>query len=121
MINYNKTDTECLVYEKPTSVEIDVILYNGITILCEIKASVSRGDVYDFVKKIRYYEKKEKVNVSRRIIISPMIDSDAKQEAEYYEMEVYSTLKEIFTIGRDKHFCGDFEKSLSEFLLFLQR
>ncbi|MBI4647001.1 MAG: hypothetical protein HY738_10535, partial [Bacteroidia bacterium] len=52
-------------------------------------------DVYDFIKKIHYYEKKEKVTVSRKIIISPMIDSDAIQEAEYYGMEVYSTLKEI--------------------------
>ncbi|MBI4646100.1 MAG: DUF3782 domain-containing protein, partial [Bacteroidia bacterium] len=95
VINYNKMDTECLVYEKPTPVEIDVIIYNGITILCEIKASVSRGDVYDFVKKIHYYEKKENVEVTRKIIISPMIDSDAIQEAEYYGMEVYSTPKEI--------------------------
>ena len=90
VINYNKMDNECLVYKRPRSVEIDVIVHNGKIILCEISASFSSDEVDAFVKKIEFYEKMENVKISRAMIISPMMTPQAIEEAKYYNIEVFT-------------------------------
>ncbi len=50
------------------------IIKNGVLILCEIKSSMSRGDVYIFNRKIAFYEKRHNRKADRKIIISPMVD-----------------------------------------------
>jgi len=90
VINYNKMDNECLVYKRPRSVEIDVIVHKGKIILCEISASFSSDEVDAFVKKIEFYEKMENVKISRAMIISPMMTHQAIEEAKYYNIEVFT-------------------------------
>lgn len=46
------------VFGRPDIVEMDVIVRDGEVLVCEMKSSVSRGDVYLFERKVRSYEKR---------------------------------------------------------------
>jgi hypothetical protein len=57
VINLNEFDDQGEVFGRPDQVEIDVIIKNGLIILCEIKSSMSKGDLYIFDRKVDFYEK----------------------------------------------------------------
>ncbi len=78
--HYETTDLEGEVFEgfPGKRVEIDLIIRDGELIVAEIKSSVSPGDVLLFERKVKFFEKKEGKKVTRKIIISPMIDREAK-------------------------------------------
>ncbi len=78
--HYETTDLEGEVFEgfPGKTVEIDLIIRDGELIVAEIKSSVSPADVLLFEKKVKFFEKKEGRRVTRKIIISPMIDREAK-------------------------------------------
>ena len=48
VINVNEFDDEGTVFGTPDQVEIDIIIKNGELILCELKSSMSKSDVYTF-------------------------------------------------------------------------
>lgn len=70
-------------------------IHDGTHSLIELKASVSRGDVEHFQRKIAFYEQEEDVEVKRVIIISPMFDRGAKEMAQVRGMEVYSSVYDV--------------------------
>jgi hypothetical protein len=78
--HYETTDLEGEVFEgfPGKRVEIDLIIRDGELIVAEIKSSVSPGDVLLFERKVKFFEKKEGKKVTRKIIISPMLDREAK-------------------------------------------
>ncbi len=78
--HYETTDLEGEVFDgfPGKTVEIDLIIRDGELIVAEIKSSVSPGDVLLFERKVKFFEKKEGKKVTRKIIISPMIDREAK-------------------------------------------
>ncbi|BAU23991.1 hypothetical protein THC_1627 [Caldimicrobium thiodismutans] len=78
--HYETTDLEGEVFEgfPGKRVEIDLIIRDGELIVAEIKSSVSPGDVLLFERKVKVFEKKEGKKVTRKIIISPMLDREAK-------------------------------------------
>ncbi len=78
--HYETTDLEGEVFEgfPGKRVEIDLIIRDGELIVAEIKSSVSPGDVLLFERKVKFFEKKEGRKVTRKIIISPMLDREAK-------------------------------------------
>ncbi len=78
--HYETTDLEGEVFDgfPGKRVEIDLIIRDGELIVAEIKSSVSPGDVLLFERKVKFFEKKEGRKVTRKIIISPMIDDEAK-------------------------------------------
>ncbi|BAU23332.1 hypothetical protein THC_0947 [Caldimicrobium thiodismutans] len=78
--HYETTDLEGEVFEgfPGKTVEIDLIIRDGELIVAEIKSSVSPADVLLFERKVKFFEKKEGRRVTRKIIISPMIDREAK-------------------------------------------
>ncbi|QTA79224.1 DUF3782 and nuclease domain-containing protein [Desulfonema limicola] len=55
--NYLDFDQEGMIFGRPDQVEIDVIIHNGLTILCQIKSSMSKSQVYTFWRKKEFYEK----------------------------------------------------------------
>lgn len=75
--------------------ELDVIIRNGETILCEIKSSMSRSDMYTFHRKVEFYEKRHNCRVTGRMVISPMVDAYAKKVAEKLGIEVYSYSEDV--------------------------
>lgn len=90
VLNINDYDDIGEVFGRPDQVEIDIIIKNGLTILCEIKSSMSKPDMYTFHKKIEFYEKRHAKKANRRIVISPMVAPKAVQVAIDLGIEIYS-------------------------------
>jgi len=90
VINVNEYDDEGVVFGRPDQVELDVIIKNGLLIICEIKSSVSKSDMHIFERKVRFYEQRHHQPVNRMLVISPMIDAKAYTLAESLGIEVYS-------------------------------
>jgi hypothetical protein len=84
-------DAEGEVFGRPDQIEIDVLVRDGQTILGEIKASMSRGDVYLLARKVAFYERRQGVKVDRTIIITPMLDPRAQPVADALGIQVYTS------------------------------
>lgn len=87
---YEDYDYEGQVFGRPDQIELDVIIYNGTLILCEIKSSFDKAGMYAFWRKKNFYQQKHGREVSRTIAISPMIDDRAKRVADELGIETYS-------------------------------
>ena len=86
---YEDYDYEGTVFGRPEHVELEVIIHNGTLILCEIKSSMSKSDMYSFWRKKNFYENKHDCKAGRVIVISPMMDDYAKSAAKDLDIEVY--------------------------------
>ena len=98
VLNVTEYDHAGEVFGRPDQVELDVIVFNGILILCEIKSSVSKPDLHFFDRKAAYYAKHHQREVNRKIVISPMVDPRAVKLAEELGIEVYSHSYDV--VGR---------------------
>lgn len=90
VLSINEYDETGEVFGHPDQVELDVIIQDGVLILCELKSSISKSDMYAFEKKTVFYEKRHNRKASRKLVISPMVDDRAKQAAQRLGIEVYS-------------------------------
>jgi hypothetical protein len=79
-------------------VEIDVIIKNGATILCEIRSSMSKSDMYIFDRKATFYESCHQRPFTRKIVMSPMVDDRAKPVAEALGIELHSYSDQVTEI-----------------------
>jgi hypothetical protein len=91
-------DKEGMVYGWPSSVEIDVIIKNGLLMICELKSSMSKADMFIFYKKALFYEKKYQRKGDRLIVISPMVNDKARKVAVDLGIKVYSYAEDL---GKD--------------------
>lgn len=92
---YEDYDHEGTVFGRPEQIELDVIIHNGTLILCEIKSSMSKSDLYSFWRKKNFYEDKHARKANRVMVISPMIDDHAKSAAKNLDIEVYGYAEDI--------------------------
>ena len=92
---YEDYDHDGIVFGQPDQIEMDVIIYNGTLILCEIKSSISKSEMYTFWRKKEFYEKKHDRKASRVMVISPMIDNTAKKVAENLNIELYGYADDV--------------------------
>jgi len=90
VLNLNDFDHDGEVFGRPDQVEIDVIIKNGSVILCEIKSSMSKADMYIFDRKVAYYEKHHHRTVDRKLVVSPMVYKRAMPVAENLGIEIFS-------------------------------
>jgi hypothetical protein len=88
-------DDDGEVFGRPDQVELDVIIKNGLLVLCEIKSSVGRADVYAFERKARFYERRHGQQADRLLIVSPMIDDRARKVGERLGIEMYSHSRDV--------------------------
>ena len=95
VLNINDYDPDGLVFVRPDQVEFDVIIKNGLVIVCEIKSSMSKADIYTFSRKVEFYQQKYQRIVNRKIVISPMVDPTALTVAQSLGIEVYSYAEDI--------------------------
>ncbi len=95
VLNINDYDPDGLVFGHPDQVEIDVIIKNGLVIVCEIKSSMSKSDMYTFSRKVEFYKQKYQRQVNRQIVVSPMVDPTALPVAESLNIEVYSYADDV--------------------------
>jgi hypothetical protein len=89
VINVNEYDDQGEVFGKPDQIELDVIIKNGLLIICELKSSIDKAGMYIFERKARFYERRHGRTASRLLVISPMIDPRAKKVAEQLGIETY--------------------------------
>jgi len=90
VIHFEDFDSEGMVYDRPGTVELDVIIKNGLLMLCELKSSMSRADMFAFYKKAKFYERKQNRKGDRLIVISPMVEDQAKKVADELGVKIYS-------------------------------
>ncbi len=90
VVNVTEFDHEGEVFGRPDQVELDLIIHNGTLIIAEIKSSMSKGDMYTFERKVRFYEKRHQQQATRKVVISPMIDVRAQKVADELEIETFS-------------------------------
>jgi len=95
VLNINEYDEAGEVFGHPDQVELDIIIRDGILILCEIKSSISKSDMYTFEKKTAFYEKRHLRKATRKLVISPMVDERALQAAQKLGIEVYTHADEV--------------------------
>jgi hypothetical protein len=75
VLNTNEFDDKGVVFGRPNQIELDIIIKNGILILCKIKFSMSKSDMNTFDRKVSYYQQQHHNRiVNRKIVISPMVD-----------------------------------------------
>ncbi len=92
---YEDYDHEGKVFGRPEQIEMDVIIHDGTLILCEIKSSMSKSDLYAFWRKKNFYEEKHGRRASRTLVISPMIDDYARSAAKELDIEVYGYAEDV--------------------------
>lgn len=92
---YEDYDHEGTVFGRPDQVELDVIIHNKTLILCEIKSSMSKSEMYSFWRKKNFYEDKHDRKADRVMVISPMIDDYARSAAKDLEIEIYGYADDV--------------------------
>ncbi len=98
VLNVNEYDDEGTVFGHPDQVELDIIIKNGLLLICELKSSVDKAGMYIFERKARFYERRHNRKASRLLVISPMIDAKARKVAEQLGIAVYSDSDEVETL-----------------------
>jgi hypothetical protein len=88
---YLDYDQEGYVFGHPEQVELDVLIKNKTVLLVEIKSSISKEEMHTFQRKVEFYEKKQKIKVERKGVVSPFVDPRAKLVAERFGIEVYTS------------------------------
>ncbi|WP_006787883.1 PD-(D/E)XK nuclease family protein [Thiorhodospira sibirica] len=90
VLNINEFDDEGVVFGRPDQVELDILIKNGLVILCELKSSMSKGDMYLFDRKVQYYTQRHQRPVQRKLVISSMVHPSALPVAQRLGIEVFS-------------------------------
>lgn len=98
VLNVSEYDASGEVFGRPDQVELDVIIKNGLLLICELKSSIDKAGMYIFERKARFYEKRHQQKADRLIVISPMIDSRARRVAEKLGIEMYSDSLDVTEI-----------------------
>lgn len=99
VINLNEYDEQGEVFGRPEQIELDLIIKNGLLIICEIKSSMSKADMYIFEKKVQFYQRKHSRHPNRKIVISPMVHPAAQTVAQKLGIEVYSYAGDVENIN----------------------
>lgn len=98
VMRINEYDEQGVVFGRPDQVELDVIIKNGVLLICELKSSIDKAGMYIFERKARFYEQRHGRKAQRLIVISPMIDAKARKVAEKLGVEMYSDSDEVETL-----------------------
>jgi hypothetical protein len=88
-------DDDGKVFGRPDQIELDVIIQNGLLLICELKSSIDKAGMYIFERKARFYESRHNRKANRLIVISPMIDARAAKVAEALGIETYGDSIEV--------------------------
>jgi len=95
VVNVNEFDDQGTVFGRPDQVELDIIIKNGLLLICELKSSIDKAGMYVFERKVRFYEQRHQRKANRLIVISPMIDARARKVAERLGIEMFSDSSQV--------------------------
>ncbi|NLV26834.1 MAG: DUF3782 domain-containing protein [Methanomicrobiales archaeon] len=95
VFNYLVKDTEGFVFGHPSEIEIDVIVTGEKILVVEIKASVSKSDVFVFMKKGEYYSKMTGKKVDGLIMITPFVEDSAREVADKFNVTICDSISDL--------------------------
>ncbi|MEA5536435.1 PD-(D/E)XK nuclease family protein [Crocosphaera sp. XPORK-15E] len=95
VVNVIEYDDQGEVFGRPDQIELDLLIKNGLLIICEIKSSMSKPDIYTFEKKVQFYQNRHQRIANRKIVISPMVNPRASEIARELGIEVYSYAEDV--------------------------
>jgi hypothetical protein len=95
VLRVEELDDEGSVFGRPEQVELDLIVKNGLLIICELKSSIDKAGIYAFERKARFYEARHDRRANRLMVISPMIDKRARKVADRLGIELYSDSEDV--------------------------
>lgn len=95
VLNTQEFDEKGEVFGRPEQIELDIVIINGKRMICELKSSMSRADMYTFYKKAKFYERIHQKESDRYIVISPMVEDRAKEVAKDLGITIYSYAEEM--------------------------
>ena len=72
-VNVNDYDHQGVVFGRPDQVKLDIIIKNDLLLICELKPSIDKANMYLFERKARFYEERHQRKANRLIVIPPMI------------------------------------------------
>ncbi|MEY6431362.1 DUF3782 domain-containing protein [Thioalkalicoccus limnaeus] len=98
VLNVNEFDDEGVVFGRPEQIELDIIVKNGVLLICELKSSIDKAGMYIFERKARFYEARHQRQAARLIVISPMIDARARKVAERLGIETYYDSTDVTSV-----------------------
>jgi hypothetical protein len=90
VLHLSEYDDSGEVFGRPDQIELDIIIKNDLLMVCEMRFSTSKAEMYSLERKVNFYEKRHQQKVNRKIVISPIIDDQAKPITEMYGIEIYS-------------------------------
>lgn len=89
VLNVNEYDDTGEVFGRPDQIELDIIIKNGLLLICELKSSIDKSGIHIFERKARFYEKRHQRQANRLIVIASMIDATAQELAHSLGIEVF--------------------------------
>jgi hypothetical protein len=95
VFNYVESDTEGVVFGRPAEIEIDIIIKGNRTIVVEIKSSVSKSDVFIFMKKADFYKEISGRQIDKLLMITPFIDDSARVVACQYDIVICDSISDL--------------------------
>jgi hypothetical protein len=95
VLNINEYDEQGEVFGRPDQIELDIIIKNGLLLICELKSSIDKAGMYIFERKVRFYEKRHRRKADRMIVVSPMIEPRAEKVAQKLGVETYGDSSEV--------------------------
>jgi hypothetical protein len=95
VVNVIEFDEQGQVFGRPEQVELDIVVKDDLLIICEIKSSISKPDMYVFERKARFYERRHDRKADRLLAISPMVDPQAQAMAKELGIQVCSRAEEV--------------------------
>ena len=95
VLNITEYDDDGEVFGRPDQIELDIIIKNDTLIICEIKSSISRSEMYTFYRKVQFYEKRHQRKATKLMVISPMVDQRARAVADTLGIIVHSYADEV--------------------------
>ena len=95
VMNVNEYDDQGEVFGRPDQIELDVIIKNGLLLICELKSSIDKAGMYIFERKARFYERRHQRTANRLMVISPMIDARAQKVAQRLGIDTYGDSMEV--------------------------
>lgn len=98
VLNIQDYDETGEVFGRPEQIELDIIIKNGLLLICELKSSMSKNDMFIFERKAHFYEKRNQRKANSLLVISPMVEARAMQVAEKLGIKVYSDSSEVVAL-----------------------
>ncbi len=90
VLNLTEYDEQGDVFGHPEQIEMDIVIKDGLLIICEIKSSTSKADMYILEHKARFYEKLHNRTIDRIMVISPTLGKGAQAAADSLDIQTYS-------------------------------